>query len=227
MDVETEGEVDVDDNTQFGARETGQMITKLRSVTQGCDRFYMRVFVFEPTQHECILNPSGLYPQITTCSQDHYLVTGDFVQNSGGDEDRVYIAATQETAHVRIGLCVLIHLGLSWAAPSTVSLHPSPHIQEDGGVLSCPEMCIPMLLLLSQARWWTGATPGKMLLFLLSLVLWGLANSILVITYRFLSHPHTALPSRVGQYILFQCRSSSSVWGDRSHSCSWAELVGI
>ena len=60
MDIETEGEVEVGDNTQFGARETGQMITKLRSVTQGCDGSYMRVFVFETTQHECILNPSGL-----------------------------------------------------------------------------------------------------------------------------------------------------------------------
>ena len=33
LDIRTEGEVEVDDNTQCGARETGQMITKLRSVT--------------------------------------------------------------------------------------------------------------------------------------------------------------------------------------------------
>ena len=68
----------------------------------------MQLFVFEPKQHECILNPFGLYPQITTCSPDHYLVTGNLVQNSGGDEERVYLAATQETSHVRIGLCILI-----------------------------------------------------------------------------------------------------------------------
>ena len=68
----------------------------------------MQLFVFEPKQHECILNPFGLYPQITTCSPDPYLVTGNLVQNSGGDEERVYLAATQETSHVRIGLCILI-----------------------------------------------------------------------------------------------------------------------
>ena len=68
----------------------------------------MQLFVFEPKQHECILNPFGLYPQITTWSPDHYLVTGNLVQNSGGDEERVYLAATQETSHVRIGLCILI-----------------------------------------------------------------------------------------------------------------------
>ena len=68
----------------------------------------MRVFVFEPTQHECILNPFGLYPQITTWSPDHYLVTGNLVQNSEGDEERVYLDATQETAHIKIGLCILI-----------------------------------------------------------------------------------------------------------------------
>lgn len=67
----------------------------------------MRVFVFEPTQHECILNPFGLYPQITTWSPDHYLVTGNLVQNSGGDEERVYLDATQETAHIKIDTTVL------------------------------------------------------------------------------------------------------------------------
>ena len=30
-----------------------------------------------------------------------------------GDEERAYLAVTQETAHVRIGLCVLMQLELS------------------------------------------------------------------------------------------------------------------
>lgn len=163
------------------------MTTEIRSGTQGgtspaCEP------VFEPTQHACRFHQvSGLYSQIIYWSQEHHLVTRNWFRICRDDEERVYVTATQSSAHIRLGCVCFTRLWLSQASPSTVCLHPSPPRSpwppwaEDSG----------LALQRAFSRSCGSAKPGgqqahlprKVLLLLLRWALWQLAHRIPVTTY--------------------------------------------